>query len=159
VQTVRKEEMELEILGFCLPPSVINGAKTARIRSAPSSSFDESWESKGAIPDQELNLRTISDVVVRGEVVIPKGSSKIAEPWREAITKGKDEPQSVLAIVVDVPSQYAGWNSFGGAMSPQSRHLRNSLAGDPTYGMMHSNGKDVGQWTRQRRQYWQPVLR
>src|ERR1700687_1268933 len=60
----------------------------------------KSLESKSATAGQELSLRTISDVMTNGAVVIPRGSRLVGH-ISEVATKGKDEPQSVLAIVID----------------------------------------------------------
>ena len=98
----------------------------------------KSVESKRAIVNEELNLVTISDVVVGGEVVIPSGS-KIAGHVAEAITKGKDEPQSVLAIVVDKVITVRGVEIPLQAIIAAVARPNNSLSSDPTYGMMHSN--------------------
>jgi hypothetical protein len=95
-------------------------------------------ESKGAIPDQEVNLLTIGDVVVGGEVVIPRGS-KIACHVAEVITKGKDEPQSALAIIVDKAVTGRGVEIPLQAIVVAVARPTNSLSSDPTYGMMHSN--------------------
>src|SRR5262245_3304925 len=60
----------------------------------------KSVESKTATAGQEFSLRTISDVAVKGKVVIPRESRMVGHV-AEAITKGKDEPQSILNIVID----------------------------------------------------------
>src|SRR5207249_1326980 len=57
-------------------------------------------ESKSATAGQEFTLRTISDVVVDGQLVIPKGSRVLGHVI-EAVTKGKDQPQSELRLVVE----------------------------------------------------------
>ena len=96
-------------------------------------------ESKNATTGQEVILRTISDVVVDGEVIIPR-DSKLVGHVAEAITKGRDEPQSVLSVIIDkavrndrseVPLQAI----IVAVAAPQDK----SLSTDPTYGMMHSN--------------------
>src|SRR5207245_8268584 len=96
-------------------------------------------ESKSASVGQELSIRTISEVQVNGEVVIPR-DSKLVGHVSEVVTKGKDQPQSILAIVIDkavradeveIPLQAI----IAAVAAPQD----NSLSSDPTYGMMHSN--------------------
>jgi hypothetical protein len=96
-------------------------------------------ESKNATAGQELNLRTISDVMITGVVVIPRGS-KLMGHVHEAITKGKNEPQSVLSVIIEkaivkdgleIPLQAI----IVAVAAPQNK----SLSADPTYGMMHSN--------------------
>lgn len=59
-----------------------------------------SLESNKATAGQELILRTISDVVVDGEIVIPR-DSKMLGHITQVITNGKDGAQSGLAIVID----------------------------------------------------------
>lgn len=100
--------------------------------------LSKSLESKRSVVGDEVVLRTISDVVVDGQVVIPKGS-KLTGCVAGVATKGKDEPKSLLAIIIDkaVPVD-------GGEMSLQAIIVAvaappNALSSDPTYGMMHSN--------------------
>lgn len=89
--------------------------------------------------NQELTLRTISDVVVDGIVVIPSGS-RIVGHVVELATRGKGSEQSILAIVIDkailenekeIPLQ--------GIIAAVAAPQEGSLSSDPTYGMMHSN--------------------
>ena len=96
-------------------------------------------ESKNATVGQQVSLRTISDVMVDGAIVIPRKSSLLGH-ISEVITKGKDEPQSVLGLIIEravtpdgieVPLQAI----VAAVASPQST----GLSSDPTYGMMHSN--------------------
>lgn len=84
-------------------------------------------------------MRTVNDVVVNGAVVIPKGS-KLVGHVSEVVTKGKDEPQSRLEVIIDkavttndaeIPLQAI----VAAVAAPQ----KDSLASDPTYGMMRSN--------------------
>jgi hypothetical protein len=99
----------------------------------------KSLESKSASVGQELTMRTISEVVVNGELVIPRGS-KLMGHVSEVATKGKDQPQTVLVIIIDkavraneaeIPLQAI----IAAVAAPQN----NSLSSDPTYGMMRSN--------------------
>jgi hypothetical protein len=107
--------------------------------SAAFAVLTKSVESKSATINEELNLRTISDVVVSGEVVIPRGS-KVVGHVAETITKGKDEPQSVLAIVVDKAVTVRGVEiPLQAIIAAVAAPPNNSLSADPTYGMMHSN--------------------
>jgi hypothetical protein len=94
---------------------------------------------KTASVNQELSLRTISDVAVDGIVVIPSGSTVVGHVV-EFTTKGKESPQSILAIVIDkavlengrqIPLQAI----IAAVAAPQD----SALPSDPTYGMMHSN--------------------
>ncbi|MDQ3819049.1 MAG: hypothetical protein M3362_15425 [Acidobacteriota bacterium] len=96
-------------------------------------------ETKSAEVGLELTLRTISDVVVDGTVVIPKGS-KLVGYISEVVIKGKDEPQTRFEIVInkavttnnnEMPVQAI----VAAVAAPQ----KESLSSDPTYGMMRSN--------------------
>jgi hypothetical protein len=99
----------------------------------------KSLESKSATAGQELILQTISDVMVNGRVVIPRGSKLVCHV-SEVTTKRRDEPQSMLAIIIDkavvsgrveIPLQAI----IAALAAPQS----GSLSSDPTYAMMRSN--------------------
>ena len=96
-------------------------------------------ESKNASVGQDLAMRTISEVQVNNEVVIPR-DSKLVGRVSEVVTRGKDQPQSILAIIiekavrtdeVEIPLQ----GIIAAVAAPQD----NSLSSDPTYGMLHSN--------------------
>jgi hypothetical protein len=95
-------------------------------------------ESKSATAGQELSLRTISDVMVQGRVIIPRGS-KVVGHVSEVATKRKDEPQSVLAIVIDKAVTTGGREIPLQAIIAAIAAPRSSLSSDPTYGMMRSN--------------------
>jgi hypothetical protein len=95
-------------------------------------------DSKSATADQVFVLRTLTDIVVDGEPIIPKGSALRARVI-EAHAKDKEHPQAGLSLVVD-------WaETKGGAEIPVQAIIaavaapqNDSLADDPTYGMMHS---------------------
>ena len=94
---------------------------------------------KTASVNQEIALRTISDVVVDGIVVIPSGSRVIAHV-AEFATKGKESQQSILGIVIDkavleTGKEFALQAIIAAIAAPQD----GTLPSDPTYGMMHSN--------------------
>jgi hypothetical protein len=96
-------------------------------------------ETKSASLNQELTLRTISDLLVAGIVVIPSGS-RVAGRVVEFATKGKGSQQSILAIVIDKAVLESGREIplqaiIAAAAAPQD----DALPSDPTYGMMHSN--------------------
>ena len=96
-------------------------------------------ESKSASLNQELTLRTISDVVVDGIVVIPSGSRVIGHVV-ELATKGKGSEQSILAIVIDKAVLESGREiTLQGIIAAVAAPPDSSLSSDPTYGMMHSN--------------------
>lgn len=96
-------------------------------------------EIKSASLDQELTLRTISDVVVDGVVVIPSGS-RVVGHIVELATKGKESEQSILAIVIDKAVLENGREiTLQGIIVAVAAPQDGSLPSDPTYGMMHSN--------------------
>src|SRR5438876_9687596 len=96
-----------------------------------------SLDSKTSSIGDEVLLTTISDITVDGTIVIPNGS-KIVGHVGGAVRKGKDEPKSVLAIVIDKAL-------IKGAEIPLQAIIvaiaapKQLLADDPTYEMMHSN--------------------
>ncbi|HEV8587307.1 MAG TPA: hypothetical protein VGQ72_00415 [Pyrinomonadaceae bacterium] len=94
-------------------------------------------DTRTSVRDEEVTLTTINDVVVNSKVIIPKGA-KIVGHVAGVLSKGKDEPKSVLAIAIDraigngsdIPLQAI----IVAIAAPQK-----SLTDGPTYGMMHSN--------------------
>ena len=109
--------------------------------------LNKTVESKSASIGDELILQTISDVVVDGQMVIPK-SSKFLCHVAGVVNKGKGEPQSLLTIVID--------KAVGGGRDIPVQAIIvaiaapvNPLSSDPTYEMMHSNEpKMVGSGVR-----------
>lgn len=98
----------------------------------------KSAESKSASAGQELTLRTISDVVVEGEVVIPKGSRLLGR-ITEVKVKGEGSAQSSLSVVVEKAVTKEGAELpvqaiIAAVAAPQGRPDDT----DPTYGMLHS---------------------
>ena len=94
---------------------------------------------KSASLNQELTLRTISDVVVDGTVVIPSGSRVVGHVV-ELATKGKGSEQTILAIVIDKAMLESGRDiTLQGIIAAVAAPPEGSLSSDPTYGMMHSN--------------------
>ncbi|MDQ2855395.1 MAG: hypothetical protein M3R68_03635 [Acidobacteriota bacterium] len=97
----------------------------------------------------EVALRTISDVVVNGELVIPRGS-KLLGKVSEAAAKSKDAPQNVLAFFIEKAVRKDGVQiQLQAIVAAIAAPQKGSLADDPTYGMMHSNEPTmVGSGTR-----------
>src|SRR6185436_10498929 len=95
-------------------------------------SLDTNTTAKG----DEVSLTLISDVVVSGQVVLPKGTN-ISGHIGGVISKGKDEPKSVLAIVITKASTAAGDIPLK-AIIVAIAAPKKTLPDDPTYGMMHS---------------------
>ena len=89
--------------------------------------------------NQELALRTLTDVVLDGVVVIPSGSRVVAHVV-EFATKGKESPQSILAIVIDKAVLESGREiPLQAIIAAVAAPTDSALPSDPTYGMMHSN--------------------
>lgn len=96
-------------------------------------------DTKRATVDQQLTLRTISDVVVDGTVVIPSGSRVVGHVV-ELATKGKGSEQSILAIVIDKAMLENGSEiTLQGIIAAVAAPQDSALSADPTYGMTHSN--------------------
>jgi len=96
-------------------------------------------ETKSGSLDQEVTLRTISDVVVDGIVVIPSGS-RVVGHLVEIATKGKESEQTLIAVVIDKAVLDNGKEiALQGIIAAVAAPPDSSLTSDPTYGMMHSN--------------------
>lgn len=96
-------------------------------------------ETKTASVDQEVTLRTISDVVVDGIVVIPSGSRVVGHVV-EVATKGKGSEQTIIVVVIDKAVLENGKEiTLQGIIAAVAAVQDTSLTSDPTYGMMHSN--------------------
>jgi hypothetical protein len=99
----------------------------------------KSLEAKSASVGQELTLRTTGDVVVDGAVIIPKGS-KLVGRVSEVALKGKEEPQSRLAVVIDKAVTEDGIEiPLQAIIAAVAAPHKETLDADPAYGMMHSN--------------------
>jgi len=98
-----------------------------------------SLESRSATVGQEFTLKTISDVVVASKLVIPKGS-RVLGHVTAAATKGKDQSQSELELVIDKAVRADGSEiTLQGIIAALAAPQNDSLADDPNYGMLHSN--------------------
>ena len=98
-----------------------------------------SLESRNATVGEEFTLQTLNDVVVEGQLVIPKGS-KLLGHVSEAMTKGKTQPQSQLSLVIDKAVRQDGVEvPLQGIIAALAAPQDSSLSDDPTYGMLHSN--------------------
>jgi len=96
-------------------------------------------ELKTAVPGQEIILETISDVIVDGQVVIP-AHSKIAGHFTEVSAKGKNGADVSLALVLDEAVRTDGVKfDLQAIIAAVAAPNDDSLASDPTYGMMRSN--------------------
>lgn len=98
-----------------------------------------SVETKTAHVGDEVSLNTISDVFVDGAIIIPRGS-KLTGHLSEVLLKGKDQPESVLAFSVENASLRSGVNiPLQAIVAALAAPRKDSLATDPTFGMLHSN--------------------
>ena len=96
-------------------------------------------ETKSATAGNEFTLRAISDVVVNGEIIIPRGA-KLMGRISEVTMKSKEEPQTLLALVIDKAVRKDGVEIPLQAIAVAiAAPEKDSFAADPTYGMMHSN--------------------
>jgi hypothetical protein len=99
----------------------------------------KSVEVKTATANQEVALRTVSDVVVDGRVVIPNGSSVIGH-IAGITARGKENPKSLLAVVIDKAVLDGGREvPLQAIIAAVAAPEKDGLSSDPTYGMMHSN--------------------
>jgi hypothetical protein len=128
------------LLAFLLAPSLFaQTSDTAPRVSTVFAILTSSLETNRVTVGQEFVLKTISDVVVDGELVIPK-DTRVVGHVTETATKGKDQTQSELWLVIDKAVRKDGIDIplqaiIAAIAAPQN----NSLTDDPTYGMMHSN--------------------
>ena len=128
----------LLMTGFLISASV-----TAQTQNPPSVStvivvLSDTLDTKSAYIGQEVVLWTSADLRVRNEVIIPKGSKIIAQV-AGAVTKGKDEPKSSLAIEIQKAVIGKGQEIRLQAIIVALAAPQNSLDSDPTYVLMHSN--------------------
>ncbi|HEY6122837.1 MAG TPA: hypothetical protein VIV66_22980 [Pyrinomonadaceae bacterium] len=96
-------------------------------------------DTKSANINQEVTLRTVSDLLVNGKVVIPNGSTVVGH-LAEFATKGSSSPNSILAIVIDEAIIQTGQKiQLQAIIAAVAVPSKEDLSSDPTYGMMHSN--------------------
>jgi len=101
--------------------------------------LNTSVDTKSATEGQQLTFRIVADLVVKGVVVIPRDSTVYAR-ISEVHAKGKDQPQSALAIVIDKAKRPDGIEvPLQAIIAAVAAPKENSLTSDPTYGMLHSN--------------------
>jgi hypothetical protein len=127
---------------ICLVPLVPETSVLASNQSSVSTVFAvvlKRLDTKTASLNQELSLRTISDVAVDGIVVIPSGSTVVGHVV-EFATKGKESQQTILAIVIDKAVLENGRQiPLQAIIAAVAAPADGALPSDPTYGMMHSN--------------------
>ncbi len=95
-----------------------------------------SIESNSSTRGDQLILRTVTDLTVDGEIVIPRGSKLVAH-LSDVKVKGKNEPESSLTVVIDKAVREDGkeipLQAIVGAIAAPAD------GPDPVYEMMHSN--------------------
>ena len=101
--------------------------------------LNTSVDTKDATEGQQLTFRIVSDLVVKGVLVIPRDSTVYGR-ISEVHAKSKDQPQSALAIVIDKAKRPDGIEvPLQAIIAAVAAPKENSLPSDPTYGMLHSN--------------------
>ena len=96
-------------------------------------------DTKSATEGQQLTFRIVADLVVKGVLVLPRDSTVYGR-ISEVHAKGKDQPQSALAIVIDKAKRPDGIEvPLQAIIAAVAAPKDNSLSSDPTYGMLHSN--------------------
>jgi hypothetical protein len=122
---------------FCAA-SVMAQADSGPPVSKVFATLSKTLDTKTSVKGDDLMLRTLSDVIVDGQVVIPKGSRLLGRV-AGVVAKGKGEPKSVIAIRIDKAVTMAGQEIALQAIIAAIAAPPNTLESDPTYAMMHSN--------------------
>ena len=126
------------ILGLLALPARAQTGESRKISTAFAVTVD-ALDLKIAKVGQQVSLQTVGNVIVDGRIVIPENSIIVAH-ITQVTTKGKDQTQSALAIVIDravrkdevsIPLQAI----IAAVAAPRN----NSLTSDPAYAMLHSN--------------------
>lgn len=96
-------------------------------------------ESTSATVGQGFTMITLTDVLVRGETVIPRGSEVFAE-ISQIVPRSKDGGKCVLAIkVLKAVTKGNREIDLQAIIAAIGAPRDTSLSGDPLFGMMHSN--------------------
>jgi hypothetical protein len=129
----------LLVLSFLFStPSIAQSRKSPPVSTVFAVLMD-SLEAKKATVGEQLILRTASDVVVNGELVIPTGSDILGH-ITDVTSKGRDGTQSAMALVIEKAVKKNGAEILVQAIIAAVAAPRDtSLPSDPTYGMMRSN--------------------
>jgi len=123
---------------------LVSNPLMAQSRSSPRVStvvavLEKSLDSKTATIGQEIILLTLTEVVVGGVTIIPKGS-KLVGQTADAGAKGNEDRKSVLAIRIEKAITNKGTEiPLQAIIAALKAPADDSLASDPHYGMMHSN--------------------
>lgn len=99
----------------------------------------KSIETKTAKAGDELVLRSISDLSVDGEIVISRGS-QLTGRLVEVVLRDKENPDTLLAFSVEKAVLKNGAEiPLQAIVAALAAPRKESLATDPTFGMLHSN--------------------
>jgi len=101
--------------------------------------FTAALDVKTAVLGQEVLLLTVADVKVDGRTVIPL-NSQIVGHVTKVTTKGRDQAQAALAVVIDKAVRKDGITiPLQAIIAAVAAPRDNSLTSDPAYAMLHSN--------------------
>lgn len=101
--------------------------------------LNKAVESKTAKPGDEISLRAISDLAVGGQVIIPRGA-QLNGKLAEVVLKDKENPETSLVFSVEKAILKNGAEiPLQAIVAALAAPRTESLATDPTFGMMHSN--------------------
>lgn len=96
-------------------------------------------ETKTAKAGDEISLRPISDLAVAGQIVIPRGA-QLNGKLAEVVLKDKENPETLLVFSVEKAVLKNGTEiPLQAIVAALAAPRKESLATDPTFGMMHSN--------------------
>lgn len=126
-------------VAFLFPASL--SAQTREVSPPVSTVFavlTKSVETKTVAVGQELTLRTISDVSVNGEVIIPRGSQLLGRVT-EANTKSREVDSSISVVIEKAIKADGSVLPVQAIIAAVAAPRKNSLATDPAFEMMHSN--------------------
>jgi len=96
-------------------------------------------ETRTAKAGDEISLKSISDLAVDGQIVIARGS-QLNGKLVEVVLKDKENPETLLAFSVEKAVLKDGSQiPLQAIVAALAAPRKDSLATDPTFGMMHSN--------------------
>src|SRR5436190_4242654 len=102
-------------------------------------SLKETIDSKSATVGQQITLRILADVTVKGQRIMPAGSTVLAR-IADVRASDRDQSQSALSIVVDKAMRADGVEVVLQAIIAAVAAPNNaSLSSDPSYARLHTN--------------------
>ncbi len=150
--------LALLLLACCAPAAAQTGGQshtTQTVAQTPAVStvfavLTKSAESNSAAAGREFTLRTVSDVVVEGEVVIPKGSTLVGR-IKDVKVKGGGVAQTSLSVVFEKALTKGGEElPLQAIIAAVAAPPDESADADPTYGMLHSSEQKMSGGTATR---------